>query len=173
MEETMIRAVVFANNSAAALAGSLADLVPGAVDGVVQRVMVAAPANADEVLFEVSDDAGAGFVRLEGQFGARAAQACAGDDQLLLLLAGARLPLHWHEAASDHLRRSPDEVLLIEGENTRLLGARTILALLVPRTHYVSAGGFKAADTDLKSLLRRLRRSARVMAVGRDRDRRS
>ena len=173
MEETMIRAVVFANNFPAALAGTLADLVPGAVDGVVQRVTVAAPANADEVLFEVSDDAGAGFVRLEGGFGTRAAQACAGDDQLLLLLAGARLPLHWHEAASDHLRRSPGEVLLIEGEKTRLLGAHTILALLVPRAHYVSAGGFKAADTDFKPLLRRLRRSARVMAVGRDRDRRS
>jgi hypothetical protein len=170
----MTRAVVlFAIESAAALAGSLADLVPGAVDGVIRRVTVAATADASEALFEVSDDAGASFLRLEGEFGARAAKACEGGDELLLLVAGTRLPPHWHEDAGDHLRLRPDEVLLIEGDKAGLLGARSILALLVPRAHYAAAGGFTADDTDLRPLLRRLRRFAAVTAVGRDRDRRS
>ena len=169
----MTRAVLFADDSAAALANTLADLVPGAVEGVLKRVTVAAPADATEALFEVSDDAGAVFLRLDGDFGARAAVACEGADDLLLLLAGSRLPLHWQEAAIDHLRQKPGAVLLIEGEKTGLLGARPILALLVSRAHYAAAGGICAADTDLRPLLRRLRRSAPVSAAARDRDRRS
>ena len=96
-----------------------------------------------------------------------------GADDLLLLQSGARLPLHWQETVIDHLRRKPGEGLVIEGDKSGLLGARPILALLVPRAVYEAAGGFTTADTDLRPLLRRLRRSARVTAAGPDRGRRS
>ena len=161
----MIRAVVLSGESVAALAHTLADLVPGAVEGVVKRVVVAAPADASEAFFEVSDDAGAKFERLEGAFGARAAAACAGADWLMVLEGGVRLPANWHAAVSDHVRRKPEQAAFIEGEKGRLLSGRPLLAVVVPAALYAAAGGFTPSDLGLKPLRRRLERSGRSVRL--------
>lgn len=158
----MIHALIIADQSAEALAQTLADLVPGAIEGVLKRATVAAPLDADDALFEVSDDAGAAFQRLEGAFGARAAGISGAGDWLMALSAGTRLPYGWHAAAADHLRRHPDQAAAIEGDKTGLLGRRSLLALIAPRAVYEKAGGFSAGDADLKPLLRRLGRVRRL-----------
>ncbi len=158
----MLHALIIADVSAEALAQTLADLVPGAVEGVVKRATVAAPLEADEALFEVADDAGAGFTRLAGGFGARAAAICDKGDWLMVLSAGTRLPYGWHAAAADHLRRYPDQAAAIEGDKTGLWGRRALLALMSPRAVFDKAGGFSPGDADLKPLLRRLGRVRRL-----------
>ncbi len=158
----MIRAVVLCTDSVQALAHSLSDLVPGAVEGIVKRVTVAAPADGAEPLFEVADDAGAAFQRLDGSFGARAAAASGSGDWLLVLEAGTRLPLNWHAAAADHLRRRPGQAAVFLGDKGGLLSGRALLALLIPRALYDKSGGFAAADADLKPMLRRLGKAARL-----------
>ena len=55
----MLHAVIIAETSVEALAQTLADLVPGAVEGVLKRATVAAPLDADEPLFEVAAVPGA------------------------------------------------------------------------------------------------------------------
>jgi hypothetical protein len=162
MDGAMIRAVVLSSDSPADLAHTLGDLVPGAVEGVVKRVIVAASADADEVLFEVTDDAGASFKRLEGPLGARAAAACASGDWLLVIEAGTRLSSHWHAGVGNHLRTRPEQAAVMQGDRAGLFSAREVLALIVPRSAYDKAGGFKTQDADLKPLLRRLGRAGRV-----------
>lgn len=158
----MIHALIIADRSAEALAQTLADLVPGAVEGVVKHATVAAPPGGDESLFEVADDAGAGFQRLDGTFGARAAAISDGGEWLMALSAGTRLPYGWHAAAADHIRRYPDQAAAIEGDRTGLLGRRPLLALIAPRAGFEKAGGFKPGDAGLKPLLRRLGRVRRL-----------
>jgi len=158
----MLHALIIAEGSAEALAQTLADLVPGAVEGVVKRATVAAPLEADEALFEVADDAGAAFQRLRGGFGARAAAISDKGDWLMAITAGARLPYGWLAAAADHLRRYPDQAAAIEGDKVGLLGRRVLLALIAPRAAFEKAGGFSPGDADLKPLLRRLGRVRRL-----------
>jgi hypothetical protein len=158
----MIHALIIADQSAEALAQTLADLVPGAVEGVLKRATVAAPLDADEALFEVSDDAGAGFKRLDGAFGARAAAISGAGDWVMALGAGTRLPYGWHAAVGDHLRRHPEQAAALEGDKTGLLGRRSLLAVIAPRAVFDKAGGFGAGDADLRPLLRRLGRVRRL-----------
>ncbi len=158
----MIHALIIAESSAEALAQTLADLVPGAVEGVLKRATVAAPLGADEALFEVSDDAGAGFQRLDGAFGARAAAISGPGDWLMAIGAGTRLPYGWYAAAADHLRRFPDQAAVLEGDKIGLMGRRSLLALIAPRAAYEKAGGFGAGDADLRPLMRRLGRVRRL-----------
>jgi hypothetical protein len=158
----MLHALIIADVSAEALARTLADLVPGAVEGVVKRATVAAPLEADESLFEVADDSGAAFKRLAGGFGERAAAISDKGDWLMALCGGVRLPHGWHAAAADHLRRYPDQAAAIEGDKAGLLGRRPLLALIAPRAVFAKAGGFSPGDGDLKPLLRRLGRVRRL-----------
>lgn len=158
----MLHALIIAEASAEALARTLADLVPAAVEGVVKRATVAAPLDADESLFEVADDAGAAFKRLSGGFGARAAAISDRGDWLMALSAGVRLPHGWHMAAADHLRRYPDQAVAVEGDKSGLLGRRPLLALIAPRGLFEKAGGFAPGDADLRPLLRRLGRVRRL-----------
>lgn len=158
----MLHALIIAEASAEALAQTLSDLVPGAVEGVVRRATVAAPLEADEALFEVADDAGASFKRVDGGFGARAAGVSDKGDWLMVLSAGVRLPHGWHAAAADHLRRYPDQAAAVEGDKTGLLGRRALLALIAPRAELTRAGGFSPGDADLRPLLRRLGRVRRL-----------
>ena len=161
----MIRAVVLCSDSVSALAHTLSDLVPGALEGVIRRVVVAAPADATDTLFELSDDAGASFQRLDGPFGTRAAAACAVGDWLMVMEAGTCLPFNWHAAAGDHLRRNPDQAAAILGDRPGLLAGRPLLALLMPRGTYAKAHGFIAADANLVPLLKRLERSGTVARI--------
>ena len=158
----MIHVLIVAEQSAEALAQTLADLVPGAVEGVVKRATVAAPLDAGEALFEVSDDAGAGFQRFVGAFGARAAAALDSGDWLMVLGAGTRLPYGWYAAVADHVRRHPVQAAAIEGDKASLLGRRPLLALIAPRAVFAKAGGFSAGDADLRPLMRRLGRVRRL-----------
>lgn len=158
----MLHALIIADESAEALAQTLADLVPGAVEGVIKRATVAAPLAADEALFEVSDDAGAGFQRLEGGFGARAAAVSDKGDWLLIVSAGTRLPYGWHAVTTDHLRRYPDQAAALEGDKAGLFGRRPLLALIAPRGVFDKAGGFRPGDADLMPLMRRLGRVRRL-----------
>lgn len=158
----MLHALIIADASAEALARTLADLVPGAVEGVVKRATVAAPLEAADSLFEVADDAGASFKRLAGGFGARAAAISDKGDWLMALSAGVRLPHGWHAAAADHLRRYPDQAAAVEGDKAGLLGRRALLALIAPRAAFAKAGGFSPGDADLRPLLRRLGRVRRL-----------
>jgi hypothetical protein len=160
----MIDAVVIGTGSVEGLARTLADLVAGAVDGVVKRVTVAAPMGAEEALFEVADDAGATFRRLPGSYGERAAAAvaAAGGDWLMLLEAGARLRVDWHRPVAAHLNRRPDQPAAFLREKAGFLRPQPVLALVVPRALYAEAGGFAAADEGLRPLLKRLERSGRA-----------
>jgi hypothetical protein len=151
----MIHALIIADRSAEALAQTLADLVPAAVEGVIKRATVAAPHDADEALFNVADEAGAGFARVEGAFGARAASISEGGDWLMAVEAGTRLPHGWHADAADHVRRYPGQAAAIEGDKTGWFGRRPLLALIAPRAVYERAGGFRAGDADLRPLMRR------------------
>ena len=83
-------------------------------------------------------------------------------DWLLVVEAGTRLPLNWHAAVGDHVRRRPDQTAAILGDKAGLLSGRPVLALVIPRSAYAKAGGFTAADAGLASLLRRLERSGKA-----------
>ena len=152
----MLHAVIVAEASAQALAETLADLVPAAVEGVVRRVTVAAPLEAPEALFEVADDAGAAFRRLAGGFGARAAVVADRGDWLMIAAAGVRLPYGWHAAVGDHVRRHPDQAAVVEGDKAGFWGGRPVLAVVAPRAVYERSGGLGGADADLRRLSRTL-----------------
>jgi hypothetical protein len=161
----MIHAVVISTGSAQALAHTLADLVPGAVEGVIKRVTVAAPPEAEEALFEVSDDAGAAFLRLSGDYGERAAAACGRGDWLMVLEAGIALPQDWHVAAAGHMRRRPNESAVRRGAKTGWMSGPSLEYVLVPRRIYDQTGGFQPGDTGLKDLLRRLERLRKAVRL--------
>lgn len=155
----MIHAAVLSTGSVAGLAYTLSDLVPGAVEGLIKRVSVAAEPGAEEALFEVSDDAGAAFLRLDGDYGARAAAALAqGGDWVLAIEAGTRLSPDWHMAAGRHVRMRPGESAVLMGDKSGWLAARPVLYVLAPRRVYEQVGGFKPGDADLKALVKRLER---------------
>jgi hypothetical protein len=163
----MINAVVMSMGSVEGLARTLSDLVAGAVDGVVKRVAVAAPIDAQDSLFEVSDDSGAAFKRLPGGYGERAAAAAAAvdGDWMMLLDAGARLQPDWHLAAADHIHRRPDQAAVIVCEKAGFLRPQPVLALILPRRLYDEAGGFGQADSGLRPLFKRLERRSRAVRL--------
>lgn len=152
----MIHALIIAGQSAEALAQTLADLVPAAVEGVLKRATVAAPRDADEALFRVADEAGAGFRRMDGASGAWAAAIFEGGDWLMAVEAGTRLPHAWPADAADHIRRYPGQAAAVEGDKAGWFGRKPLLALIAPRAVYERAGGFRAGDADLRPLMRRL-----------------
>lgn len=163
----MINAVVMSLSSVEGLARTLADMVPGAVEGVVKRVAVAAPLDAPESVFEVTDDAGAEFKRLPGGYGARASAAVAASDSdwLMVVDGGVRLQPDWHLAVADHIGRRPDQAATFICEKAGFLRPQPVLAVITPRALYEKAGGFSDADADLRPMLKRLERSGRAVRL--------
>lgn len=100
----MLSVLIEGGEDAAALAASLAALVPGAVDGLVREVIVIDLGMGDEAR-AVVDHAGC---RVGGRSKLRELIGSAKGDWLLCLEAGARLAPGWIEVAARHLAEVAD-----------------------------------------------------------------
>lgn len=104
----MITVIVPAHDSAEALAGLLAALVPAAVDGLVREVIVA-DGDADPGTAALCEDAGATLLR--GSIAAAA--AVAKGNWLLIVTPEMRFPSRWIEVVADHSSRATRPGLLL------------------------------------------------------------
>ena len=137
------------------LAETLEALVPSAVDGLVRQVVVSV--SAEPVLTILAEDAGAEVVSGEGGFGRRLAAAAA-LARAPWLLVPATLPADWRPRVEAHFNRGGPARFargFWDGLSSRPRG------LLMPRTAYDAAGGFRdvaAPETDLVKHLGRVAR---------------
>lgn len=162
----MISVVIPTFNSEGELARSLAALVPGVVDGVVQEVIIADGGSTDETP-QIADAVGAKFVSVARGRGAQLAEGAraAKGDWLLFLHADTVLEHDWHREAERFMQemvRSPRPraaafrfALDDRGARPRYLEAMVSLrcallrlpygdqGLLIARAHYESLGGFR------------------------------
>lgn len=162
----MISVVIPTFNSEGDLARSLAALVPGVVDGVVQEVIIADGGSQDETP-QIADAVGAKFVRAAKGRGPQLAEGAraAKGDWLLFLHADTVLEHDWHREAerfmqetvrSTRLRAAAFRFALDDrGARPRYLEAMVSLrcallrlpygdqGLLISRAHYERLGGFR------------------------------
>ena len=104
----MITVIVPAHDSADALAGLLAALVPAAVDGLVREVIVA-DGDSDAATAALCEDAGATLLR--GSIAAAA--AIAKGNWLLIVTPDMRFPSRWIEIVADHSSRATRPALVL------------------------------------------------------------
>lgn len=148
----MISVIIPTRDSAEALAGLLASLVPAAVDGLVRDVVIA-DAGSTDATAALCEDAGATLV-----YGSiAAAVAVARGDWLLIAAPEMRLPPRWIETIADHVSREREPALLMPPLRPGWLASRkraNEAALLVRTTTFHGAPG------DLTALRRRFGRGA-------------
>src|SRR5687768_11265905 len=86
------------------LVAALAPLVPAAMEGLV-RELICADGGSTDATFEIADDAGATFLKLEGDASARIAKAAAvaKGPWLLILDPMVRLEYGWESAVLKHM----------------------------------------------------------------------
>ncbi|MBV9509066.1 MAG: glycosyltransferase [Caulobacteraceae bacterium] len=140
----MISVVIATLNDERRLTGTLAALVPAAVDGFVREVILADGGSNDSTR-EIADDAGAVIVE------AGLAGAChqAKEPWLLVLDPGARLAPGWEAVAHAHTQASPQRAGRIElgraaglgGWLSRRLGRSTVVGVLAPEAMCAEPGG--------------------------------
>lgn len=95
----MLTVMIESSEDQAALAASLAALVPGAIEGLVREVVVI-DRGLDAATREVADHAGC---RIVGSESLATSVGAARGDWLLLLEPGARLQEGWIEAVATHV----------------------------------------------------------------------
>lgn len=159
----MISVLIPTLNAAGSLAGTLAALVPAAVDGVVSEVIVSDGGSTDATV-EIADDAGARLIWGEAGRGRQLRRACeaAKGPWLLALHADTQLEPGWEVAAAEHVARRADQAghfrfaLDDGGVRARLWEAGVALrcrafalpygdqGLLISRTLYEAVGGYPA-----------------------------
>ncbi|MDP2212466.1 hypothetical protein [Phenylobacterium sp.] len=115
----MLTVIIPAHDSAEALAGLLATLVPAAVDGLVREVIVA-DGDSDAATAALCEDAGAQLLR--GSIAAAA--AVAKGNWLLILEPEMRFPSRWIEVVADHSSRATQPALLLPPLGTGWLAGR-------------------------------------------------
>ena len=98
----MISVVIATLNDERRLAGTLAALIPAAIDGLVHQVIVADCGSTDATL-EIADDAGAVMVCGDLVAGLKAVR----EPWVLILDAGARLEPGWERFAHSHMQAAP------------------------------------------------------------------
>ena len=143
----MISVLIATLNHERSLGQVLAALTPAAVDGLVRQVVVADGGSTDAT-FEVADDAGADFLRLEGPPAARIAAACAKAraDWLLILDPAVEPPSGWIAAARAHIEAAPDRAAwFAEGRGGLMGGPPKAHGLLVSKRVLAEAGGYDGA----------------------------
>ncbi|MDP1875720.1 cell wall biosynthesis glycosyltransferase [Phenylobacterium sp.] len=148
----MITVIVPAHDSADALAGLLAALVPAAVDGLVREVIVA-DGDADPATSALCEDAGATLLR--GSIAAAA--AVAKGNWLLIVTPEMRFPSRWIEIVADHSSRATKAALLLPPLQTGWFAGRrqNRSAGLLIRTR-----DFGGTQGDLRLLVDRFGRGA-------------
>ena len=106
----MISVIVPTLNDEHRLASALAPLVPAAMEGLVRELIICDGGSTDAT-FEIADDAGARFLKLEGEESARIAEGAkmAKGPWLLVLDPCVRLDFGWEQAALKHMnaRKAP------------------------------------------------------------------
>ena len=98
----MISVVVATLNDERRLAGTLAALIPAAIDGLVHQLIIADGGSTDATL-EIADDAGAVMVSGDLAAGLRLVR----EPWALILDAGARLEPGWERMAHGHMQAAP------------------------------------------------------------------
>jgi glycosyltransferase involved in cell wall biosynthesis len=103
----VISVVIATLNDAPRLTACLAPLVAAAMEGLVREVIIVDGGSTDAT-FEIADDAGAKFLRGEGDAAARIAEGArvAKGPWLLILDPRVRLEYGWETAALKHLNAS-------------------------------------------------------------------
>jgi len=179
----MISVVIPTLNVERSLVHTLAALVPAVVDGLVQEAIIADGGSTDET-HAIADVAGTHFVKAERGRGTQLAAGAglAKADWLLFLHADTVLEPDWAEEAASFIQRiesgrrpmaaayfrfSLDDDGFMPRMLETMVAMRCALVsmpygdqgLLISRTHYAQAGGFRALplmeDVDL---VRRLKR---------------
>ncbi|MBN9318646.1 MAG: hypothetical protein BGN86_13965 [Caulobacterales bacterium 68-7] len=148
--------VLLAADDPKSLAEALEVLVPSAIDGLVRQVVVSV--GPEPVLTILAEDAGAEIVSGEGSLGRRLAAAAA-LARSPWLLAPAGLPVDWRPRVEGHFNKGGPARFaggLLDGFSARPRG------LLVPRTAYDAAGGFRDVEAAEADLVKRLGRIARL-----------
>lgn len=129
-------------NDEARLAAALAPLVPAAVDGLIKELILADGGSTDRT-FDIADDAGARFLRLNDEPQARIEEAVKGakGEWLLLLDPCVRLEFGWEAAALKHMQRGlrPGRFRLRRTQGGLFSGViePKALAMLTPRQQAV------------------------------------
>jgi len=103
----VISVIIPTLNDEARLAGTLAPIVPAAMQGLVRELIVVDGGSTDATL-EVADDAGAMMLKVGGDVAARlaAGAAKAKGPWLLCIEPGVELELGWIAAVEKHIARS-------------------------------------------------------------------
>lgn len=119
----MISVIIPTFNDERRLVAALAPLVPAAMEGLV-RELICADGGSTDATFDIADDAGATFLRLEGAAAERIAKAAAKakGPWVLILDPGVRLEFGWESAALKHMnaRETPARFRLQKSEGTLL-----------------------------------------------------
>ncbi len=133
----MISAVIATLNHEALLGRALSPLVPAAVSGLLNEVVVSDGGSTDATL-DIADEAGARILRGPPEGRLRRGCEAARCGWLLLLDPVAWLEPAWAEAAKGHIESSPGRAAFFprasESAIARWLGRRSPEALLVPRS---------------------------------------
>ncbi len=143
----MISVIVPTFNDEQRLAACLAPLVPAAMEGLVRELLLADGGSTDAT-FEIADDAGARFLKSEGEAGARiaAAIAKAKGPWLLILDPTVRLEFGWEAAALSHMnaRKAPARFRLQKSDGglfDRLFAPKARALLVLKGVGGLGSGG--------------------------------
>lgn len=132
----MISVVIPTLNDERRLTAALAPLVPAAMEGLVREVVVVDGGSTDQT-FEIADDAGAKFLRSQGEAADRIAEGvkAAKGPWVLILDPGVRLDFGWESAALKHINgfRTPARFRLQKGEGGWLARLRPPKAMALLR----------------------------------------
>lgn len=124
----MITAVIRSTGDAAALAATLALLIPAVAEGVVGHAVLVGDAE-DDVAVRFADETGASYVRAGPAAAWRSGAEAARGDWLLLLDAGDLPEPHWLAGIERHLLAAPGAPALLPLSGFGALPERLALLL--------------------------------------------